>query len=439
VQIILASDDTSSAESLNYLICLGGIIVSKRVVITGLGAVTPLGLDVPTTWEALKAGISGIKRITSFDPTPYGTQFAGEIRGFDALKYIDRREARRMDRVTHFATVAVAQAMADSRLLESPVNKDRIGVVVSSAVGGVTTLLEQHNVLRERGPNRLNPWFIPMMLVDTPSAQLGIQYGFRGPNMAVIAACATGTNAVGESFEMIARGAADAIVAGGAEAAVLPIVIAGFDVMGAMSLRNAEPEKACRPFDADRDGFVVSEGAAVMILESLEHARARGARILAEIVGYGTSVDADHMAAPLASGDGAALAIRASLTRAALQPTDIHYINAHGTSTKLNDVAETRAIKIAFGDHAYRVPISSTKSMTGHLLGGAGALEALTCVKVIQEGIIPPTINLEKPDPECDLDYVPNVARKSDVRVAMSNSFGFGGHNATVIIRRYED
>ncbi len=410
----------------------------KRVVITGLGAITPLGHDVPSTWEALKAGRSGIRRITSFDPSDLATQFAGEVVDFDPLKYFDRREARRMDRVTQFAIVAADQALADSGLLNAPINKDRIGVVVSSAVGGITTLLENQDILRTRGPNKLNPWFIPMMLVDTPSAQMGIRYGFRGPNMAVVTACATGSNAVGEAFEMVARGAADAIVAGGAEAALLPIVIAGFDVMGAMSLRNDAPEKACRPFDRDRDGFVVSEGAAVMVLESLEHALARGARIYAEFVGYGTSVDADHMAAPLASGEGAAVAIRAALARAGMQPTDIDYINAHGTSTKLNDVAETNAIKLVFGEHAYRVPISSTKSMTGHLLAGAGALEALVCVKTIEEGIIPPTINLENPDPECDLDYVPNVARRANVRVAMSNSFGFGGHNATVIIKRYE-
>jgi 3-oxoacyl-[acyl-carrier-protein] synthase II len=413
--------------------------VSKRVVITGMGAITPLGHDVPATWEALKAGQSGIRTITRFDPTPLATQFAGEVLDFDPLKYMDRRDARRMDRVTQFATVAAAEAMVDSKLLEAPLNKDRIGVVISTAVGGVATLLEQHDVLRERGPSRLNPWFIPMMLVDTPSAQVGIQYGFRGPNMAIITACATGTNAVGESFEMIARGVADAIVAGGAEAAVLPIVIAGFDIMGAMSVRNAEPDKACRPFDAGRDGFVVSEGAAALILESLEHAQARGAHIYAEVVGYGTSVDAGHMAAPLANGDGAAVAIRAALARAAMGPGDIHYINAHGTSTKLNDVAETNAIKTVFGNHAYKVPVSSTKSMTGHLLGGAGALEALACAKTIQEGIIAPTINLDNPDPECDLDYVPHVARRADVRVAMSNSFGFGGHNATVIIKRCEE
>ena len=410
----------------------------KRVVITGLGAITPLGHDVPSTWEALKAGRSGIRRITSFDPSNLATQFAGEVVDFDPSKYFDRREARRMDRVTQFATVAADQALQDSGLLNAPIDKDRIGVVVSSAVGGIATLLENQDILRTRGPNKLNPWFIPMMLVDTPSAQLGIRYGFRGPNMAVVTACATGSNAVGEAFEIVARGAADAIVAGGAEAALLPIVIAGFDVMGAMSLRNDAPEKACRPFDRDRDGFVVSEGAAVMILESLEHALARGARIYAEFVGYGTSVDADHMAAPLASGEGAAVAIRAALARAGMQPTDIDYINAHGTSTKLNDVAETNAIKLVFGEYAYKVPISSTKSMTGHLLAGAGALEALVCVKAIEEGIIPPTINLENPDPECDLDYVPNVARRADVRVAMSNSFGFGGHNATVIIKRYE-
>jgi 3-oxoacyl-[acyl-carrier-protein] synthase II len=409
--------------------------MSNRVVVTGLGAITSLGHDVVTTWEALKAGKSGIRRITAWDTTNYATQFAGEVQDFDPLKYMDRREARRMDRVTQFGTVAAAEALRDSRLLDAPINKDRVGVVVSSAVGGVFTFLENHVTLRERGPNKVNPWFIPMMLVDTPSAQLSIQYGFRGPSMSVVTACATGTNSVGEAFEMIARGAADAIIAGGTEAAVLPMLIAGFDVMGAMSVRNDAPDKASRPFDIDRDGFVVSEGAAVMVLESLEHAQTRGATVYAEFVGYGTSVDADHMAAPLPSGDGAVLAIRGALARAALQPADIHYINAHGTSTKLNDVAETRAIKRVFGELAYRVPVSSTKSMTGHLLAGAGALEALVCVKTIQEGIIPPTINLDNPDPECDLDYVPNVARRADVRVAMSNSFGFGGHNATVILK----
>lgn len=412
--------------------------MSRRVVITGLGAITPLGHDVASTWEALKAGQSGIRRITAWDPSNFATQFAGEVLDFDPLKYMDRREARRMDRVTQFATVAAAEALRDSRLLDAPLNKDRVGVIVSSAVGGVFTFLENHDILRERGPNKVNPWFIPMMLVDTPSAQLSIQYGFRGPSMSVVTACATGSNALGEAFEMVARGTVDAIVAGGTEAAVLPIVIAGFDVMGAMSLRNDAPEKACRPFDIDRDGFVVSEGAAVMILEERERALARGATIYAEMVGYGTSVDADHMAAPLASGDGAALAIRAALERANLKPTDIDYINAHGTSTKLNDIAETRAIKTVFGDYAYRVPISSTKSMTGHLLAGAGALEAMVCVKTIQEGIICPTINLDNPDPECDLDYVPKVARRADVRIAMSNSFGFGGHNATVILRRHD-
>lgn len=412
--------------------------MSRRVVITGLGAITPLGHDVASTWEALKAGKSGIRRITAWDPSNFATQFAGEVLDFDPLKYMDRREARRMDRVTQFAVVAAAEALRDSRLLDAPINKDRVGVIVSSAVGGVFTFLDNHDILRERGPNKVNPWFIPMMLVDTPSAQLSIQYGFRGPSMSIVTACATGSNALGEAFEMVARGSVDAIVAGGTEAAVLPIVIAGFDVMGAMSLRNDAPEKACRPFDVDRDGFVVSEGAAVMILEERERALARGATIYAEMVGYGTSVDADHMAAPLASGDGAALAIRAALERANLKPTDIDYINAHGTSTKLNDIAETRAIKTVFGDYAYQVPVSSTKSMTGHLLAGAGALEAMVCVKTIQEGIICPTINLDTPDPECDLDYVPNVARRADVRIAMSNSFGFGGHNATVIVRRHD-
>jgi len=403
-----------------------------------MGAITPVGNDVPTTWESLKAGRSGIARITRFDPSNLVTQFAGEVKDFDPVERFGRKEARRMDRVTHFAMEACRQALADSRLLENSVDPERVGVVIGTGIGGVGTLLEQYDVLKASGPQRVSPFLIPMMLPDTPAAQVAIQYGLRGPNLAVIAACATGTNVVGEAFEMIARGAADAILAGGTEAGVLPLAIAGFNVMGALSTRNDEPARACRPFDADRDGFVISEGAAVLVLESLEYALARGATIHAEIVGYGTSVDAHHIAAPLATGDGARQAMQCALDRAALAPEAVDYLNAHGTSTRLNDVAETRAIKAVLGEHAYDAAVSATKSMTGHLLGGAGALEALICVKVLEDGMIPPTINYETPDPDCDLDYVPNEARPAAVEVAMSNSFGFGGHNACVILRRYE-
>jgi len=412
--------------------------MSRRVVVTGLGAITPVGNDVEHTWEALKAGQSGIEHITQFDTSDLQTQFAGEVKGFDAQERFGRKEARRMDRVTQFAMDACSQAIADSRLLENGIDRNRIGVLVGSAVGGINTLLEQYDVFKSRGPRRINPFFIPMMLADTPAAQVAMEYGLRGPNMSVITACATGTNAVGEAFEMIARGAADAMLTGGAEAALNPVTIAGFNVMGALSTRNEDPSRASRPFDADRDGFVASEGTAVLVIESLEHALARGATIYAEIVGYGTSSDANHMAAPLESGEGARLAMQAALDRAGLDSEEVDYVNAHGTGTRLNDPIETRAIKTLMGEHAYNIAVSSSKSMTGHLLGGAGALEALICVKVLKDGIIPPTINYDTPDPDCDLDYVPNEARQADVRVAMSNSFGFGGHNACVVLRQYE-
>lgn len=410
----------------------------RRVVITGMGAITPVGNDVAQTWESLKAGRSGIARITLFDPSDMATQFAGEVKNFDPAERFGHKEARRMDRVTQFAMEACSQAVTSSRLLENGIDRDRIGVIIGSGVGGVGTLLEQYDVLKSRGPRRVSPFLIPMMLPDTSAAQIAIEYRLRGPNMAIITACATGTNAIGEAFEMVTRGAADAILAGGSEAGILPITIAGFNMMGALSTRNDDPAGACRPFDANRDGFVISEGAVVLVIESLEHAQARGATIHAEIVGYGTSVDANHMAAPLETGDGARLAMQNALDRAGLAPEAIDYLNAHGTSTRLNDVAETRAVKTILGERAYDVAVSSTKSMTGHLLGGAGALEALICVNVLEDGIIPPTINYEVPDPDCDLDYVPNEARQTDARVAMSNSFGFGGHNACVILRRYE-
>jgi 3-oxoacyl-[acyl-carrier-protein] synthase II len=410
----------------------------KRVVITGMGAITPVGNDVASVWDSLKAGRSGIARITRFDPSNLATQFAGEVKDFDAVERFGRKEARRMDRVTQFALEACGQAIDDSKLLENGVDRERVGIVVGSGVAGIATLLEQYEVFKTSGPQRVSPFLIPMMLGDTPAAQAAIHYGLRGPNMAIISACATGTNVVGEAFEMVARGAADAMLAGGSEAGLVPVAIAGFNVMGALSTRNDDPAGACRPFDADRDGFVISEGSAILVLESLEHALARGATIHAEMVGYGTSVDANHIAAPLESGDGARQAMQCALNRAGLAPEDVDYLNAHGTSTRLNDVSETRAVKTVMGEHAYDMTISSTKSMTGHLLGGAGALEALICAKVLEDGIIPPTINYRTPDPDCDLDYVPNEARSADVKVAMSNSFGFGGHNACVVLRRYE-
>ncbi len=412
--------------------------MSRRVVITGMGAITPVGNDVAQTWESLKAGQSGIGRITLFDPSDLATQFAGEVKNFNPAERFGHKEARRMDRVTQFAMEACSQAATSSGLLENGIDRDRVGVVIGTGVGGVGTLLEQYDVLKSRGPRRVSPFLIPMMLPDTSAAQIAIAYGLRGPNMAIITACATGTNAIGEAFEMVARGAADAILAGGTEAGILPITIAGFNTMGALSTRNDDPGGACRPFDANRDGFVISEGAVVLVIESLEHAQARGATIHAEIVGYGTSVDANHMAAPLETGEGARLAMQNALDRAGLAPEAVDYLNAHGTSTRLNDVSETRAIKTVLGEHAYDIAVSSTKSMTGHLLGGAGALEALICVNVLEDGIIPATINYEVPDPDCDLDYVPNESRQADVQVAMSNSFGFGGHNACVILRRHE-
>ncbi len=413
--------------------------MSRRVVITGFGAITPVGNDVTQTWETLKAGQSGITRITHFDPSDLQTHFAGEVKDFDPAEIFGRKEARRMDRVAQFGMKACSEAITHSSLLENGIDRDRVGVAIGSAVGGITTLLKQYDTLNSRGPRRISPFLIPMMLSDTPAATIAIEYGLRGPNMSIVTACATGTNAVGEAFEMIVRDAADAMLTGGTEAALHPMTIAGFNVMGALSTNNDDPSGACRPFEADRDGFVVSEGAVVLLIEELEHALARGATIHAEIIGYGTSVDANHMAAPLESGDGARLAMQNALDRARIDSEEVDYINAHGTATQLNDPAETRAIKTLMGEHAYNIPVSSSKSMTGHLLAGAGALETLICAKVLEDGIIPPTINYDTPDPDCDLDYVPNEAREADVRVAMSNSFGFGGHNACVVLRRYEE
>lgn len=413
--------------------------MSRRVVITGLGAVTPVGNTVDEVWENLKAGRSGIVHITRFDTSDLATKFAGEVQNFDPNELFGRKEARRTDRYTQFAMEASRQAIEDSKILKNGVDRDRIGLVIGSCVGGMDTTLEQYDVLQKRGPTRVNPFAIPMLLPDTAPARIAIDYNLRGPNMAIVTACATGSNSLGEAFEMIARGAADAIVAGGAEAATNPMIIAGFNVMKALSEENDDPAQACRPFDLDRNGFVMGEGSVVMVLEELEHAKKRGANILAEFIGYGTSVDAYHMAAPPEDGAGAALAMRRAIERAGIRPEDVDYINTHGTSTPLNDKTETLVIKNVIGEHAYNLKLTSSKSMTGHLFGSAGALEALVCVKTLTDGIISPTINYETPDPECDLDYTPNEAKAADVSVALSNSFGLGGHNATIILKKYTE
>jgi 3-oxoacyl-[acyl-carrier-protein] synthase II len=410
----------------------------RRVVITGLGTVSPVGNTVEETWQNLKAGKSGIVPITRFDTSDLATKFAGEVKNFDAEALFGKKEARRVDRYTQYAMEAARQAIDDSGLLTNGTDRDRVGLVIGSCVGGMDTIMNQYDVLKERGPNRVNPFAIPMLLPDMAPARIAIDYRLRGPNMSVVTACATGANSLGEAFEIIARGAADAIVAGGTEAATNPLIIAGFNVMKALSENNDNPAGACRPFDLNRDGFVMAEGAAILILEELEHAKKRGANILAEFIGYGTSVDANHMAAPPEDGSGAALAMRNAINRAGIESSEIDYINVHGTGTLLNDKTETKVIKDVLGEHAYGINLTSSKSMTGHLFGGAGALEALVCVKTLVDGIISPTINYETPDPECDLDYTPNEARKASVSVALSNSFGLGGHNATIILRKYQ-
>ena len=411
--------------------------MERRVVVTGLGVISPVGNDVPTMWESLVNGRSGVDYITRFDTSELATKFGAEVKDFDPKEYFGHREARRLDRFTQFAVVAAREALEDSGLEVNEDNTWRIGVVIGSGVGGIGTIIEQVRVMDRRGPRRVSPFMIPMMLPDTAPGVVAITFGLRGPNMSVVSACATGTNAIGEAAAMVRRGAVDAMLCGGAEAGLLPIAIAGMNVMGALSTRNDDPQRACRPFDATRDGFVMGEGAAVLVLESLEHAQQRGAHIYAEVIGYGATADAFHITAPDEEGTGAAMAIRMALEDAGIAPEEVDYINAHGTGTVLNDKSETKAIKKALGEHAYRVAISSTKSMTGHLLGAAGALEAVACCLALEHGIIPPTINYEHPDPECDLDYVPNVARRAPLRTVMSNSFGFGGHNACLIFRKF--
>ncbi len=411
----------------------------RRVVITGLSCISPLGNDIETFWENIVQGKSGVSRITHYDPAEYRVQIAAEVKDFDGNTWFGNREARRMDRFSQFAVAAAQKTIENAKINLEESNRDRIGVIIGSGIGGLGTLFDQTKVFLERGPSRVSPFLVPMMLPDTAPGMVAINFGLRGPNLAVVSACASGTNALGEAAEIIRRGQADIILAGGTEAAIIPIAMAGLGVMNALSQHNEAPEQASRPFDLERDGFVMGEGAAILALEALEHAQARGANILAEVRGYGTTNDAYHISAPAENGAGAAICMQLALQNAGLGIEDIQYINAHGTSTPLNDKSETAAIKAVFGELAYQVPISSTKSMTGHLLGAAGALEAVICVKILQESILPPTINYEHRDPECDLDYIPNHYREAHVDHIMSNSFGFGGHNATIIISRPEE
>jgi 3-oxoacyl-[acyl-carrier-protein] synthase II len=406
-------------------------------MITGVGTYNPLGHDLETTWQKLMKGESGIGPITQFDATEFKTQFAGEVKGFDADALFGKREARRMSRMTQFALAATGQAIEDAGLQINEGNRDRIGVVLGSGMGSMEPIIENAQILRERGPAKVSPFFVPMMLPDTPAAAISIIYGMRGPNMSVATACATGNNVIGEATKLIQRGAVEVMVAGGAEACINPLAIAGFSVMKAMSQRNEDPQRALRPFDLNRDGFVTSEGSAVFVLETLEHALARGAHIYGEVLGYGTSADAYHLAMPAENGEGAVNSMANALKDAGFDGSEIDYINAHGTATQLNDKGETAAIKTVFGERAYDIPVSSTKSLHGHLLGAAGALEAAVCLKAIASHTLPPTMNYETPDPDCDLDYVPNVPRSAEINVAMSNGFGLGGHNATIILGKY--
>ena len=409
----------------------------KRVVVTGVGCVSPVGNNVKDMWQALLAGKSGAAPITAFDASAHKTRFAAEVKGFDPVAMFGARDARKMDRFAQLATAAVLEAMGHANLKIDESNRDRVGILIGTGIGGIGTLLEQYEVLRTRGPERVSPFLIPMMISDGAAGNIAIRVGARGPNMSLATACASGTNALGEAAEMIRRGSADAMIAGASESAVIAIAMAGMNVMTALSTRNEDPQKASRPFDKNRDGFLMGEGAGILILESLEYAQARGAKILCEFTGYGTTDDAHHISAPAEDGAGAANSMRLALESAGLTLMDIDYINAHGTSTYLNDKSETSAIKSVFGGQAYKIPVSSTKSMTGHLLGASGALEAVICAMAITDNILPPTINYETPDPICDLDYVPNQPRKAQPRHVMSNSFGFGGHNATLILSRF--
>ena len=413
----------------------------RRVVITGLGALTPLGNDVETFWQNLKNGVSGIHTIDAFDTSAYDCKIGGEVRGFDPKAFFKNpKDVRRTDRFAHLALAAAKMALEDSGIdVEKLSRRDRFGVIVSSGIGGLKTLQDQLTILLTKGPSRTSPFTIPMLISNMASGLISMEYDLRGPNMCIVTACATSNNAIGESWRTIKFGDADIFLAGGAEASIVAIGLAGFSAMKALSMRNDEPERASRPFDRDRDGFVMSEGAGILVVEELEHAKARGAKIYCELTGYGLSGDAYHMTAPPPNGEGAVRAMQMALDHARVSPDQVDYINAHATSTDIGDLCETRAIKEVFGEQAYKVSISSTKSMTGHLLGGAGGIEMAACALAIRDSVIPPTINLENPGEGCDLDYTPNVAREKKVRVALNNSFGFGGHNATLVATAFEE
>ena len=406
----------------------------QRVFVTGLGIISPLGLDVPTTWDAIVKGKSGIDYITSFDTEGFDTTFAAEVRGFNPEDYLERKESRRMDRFAQFAAVAAQEACRQAELDLSAEDPFRVGAIIGSGIGGILTLSQQYDVLRDRGPRRVTPFLIPMMLGDMASAQVSMVTGCMGANYCVVSSCSSGADALGQGWQMIRRGQADVVLAGGSEAPIVPIAVAGFNSLRALSRFNEDPQRASKPFNRDRDGFVMGEGSAVLVLESEDHLKRRGVEALAELRGYGATSDAHHLTEPNPTGQSAANAIRLALEAASVDVSEVDYLNAHGTSTPLNDWQETKAIKLAMGEEAYRVPISSSKSMTGHLLGAGGALEAAICVRAIQDDVIPPTINLVDPDPECDLDYTPLSARHGSVSVTMSNSFGFGGHNSVLVI-----
>jgi 3-oxoacyl-[acyl-carrier-protein] synthase II len=413
--------------------------MNRRVVITGLGVVTPIGNDLDTFWRNLRNGVSGIGRIQAFDTSAFDCQIAGEIRDFDPKNYFkNAKDVRRTDRYTHLAMAAAKMAMEDSGMDLEKTDRKRFGAIVSSGIGGLKTLEDQHTTLMTKGPNRVSAFTIPMLISNMASGLISMEYGLQGPNLCIVTACATSNNAIGESWRIIKFGDADIFLAGGAEASIVAIGLAGFSAMKALSTRNDEPQRASRPFDRDRDGFVMGEGAGIVVVEELEHAKARGAKIYCELTGYGLSADAYHMTAPPETGEGAARAMQIALDHAGTTPDQVDYVNAHATSTGLGDIAETRALKTVFGEYAKKVSISATKSMTGHLLGGAGAVEMATCALAIRDSVIPPTINLENPDPECDLDYTPNVAKEKKVRIAINNSFGFGGHNATLVAAEYD-
>ncbi len=411
--------------------------MNRRVVVTGLGLVTPLGIGVESSWKSALEGRSGIVPITQFDASQMPVRIAGEVKDFDPALYIEAKEIKKMDRFIHLAMAAATMAMEDSGLKITDENAERVGVIIGAGMGGLPAIEHYHKIYLEKGYRRISPFFIPMLIINLASGNVSIKFGAKGPNSAAVTACATGSHSIGDAFRLIQRGDADAMIAGGTESVITPLGVGGFAVMKALSTRNDEPEKASRPFDAERDGFVMGEGSGVIILESMESALKRGAKIYAEIIGYGMSSDAYHITTPAPEGEGAARCMKASLKDAGIEPEKVSYINAHGTSTKYGDELETAAIKTVFGEHAYKLCVSSTKSMTGHLLGAAGGVEAIFSTLSIYNSIVPPTINLENPDPECDLDYAPNKAKQIDVEYAMSNSFGFGGTNACLIFKKY--